>query len=72
MSYQTSHQQDQVNPTQLLREIKDLAHIEAQVRHFTIDLKLPVHLPLISCDPIKIQQVILNLLRNGMQAMQTN
>jgi two-component system sensor kinase FixL len=42
------------------------------VRHFTIDLKLPAHLPLISCDPIQIQQVILNLLRNGMQAMQTN
>ena len=72
MSYQTSHQKDQVNPTQLLREIKDLAQIEAQVRHFTIDLKLPAHLPLISCDPIQIQQVILNLLRNGMQAMQTN
>ena len=72
MSYQTSHQQDQVNPTALLREIKDLAEIEAQVRHFTIDLKIPQHLPLISCDPIQIQQVILNLLRNGMQAMQTN
>ena len=39
---------------------------------FSIDLKLPQHLPLISCDPIQIQQVILNLLRNGMQAMQTN
>jgi len=72
MSYQTSHQQDQVNPTQLLRDIKVLAEIEAQVRHFTIDLKVPQHLPLISCDPIQIQQVILNLLRNGMQAMQTN
>jgi PAS domain S-box-containing protein len=70
MSYQSSHQQDQVNPTDLLKEIKDLA--EAQVRHFTIDLKIPQHLPLISCDPIQIQQVILNLLRNGMQAMQTN
>ena len=72
MSYQSSHQQDQVNPTDLLKEIKDLAEIEAQVRHFSIDLKLPQHLPLISCDPIQIQQVILNLLRNGMQAMQTN
>ena len=72
MSYQSSHQQNEVNPTALLREIKDLAEIEAQVRHFTIDLKIPQHLPLISCDPIQIQQVILNLLRNGMQAMQTN
>jgi two-component system sensor kinase FixL len=72
MSYQSSHQQDQVNPTDLLKEIKDLAEIEAQVRHFTIDLKIPQHLPLISCDPIQIQQVILNLLRNGMQSMQTN
>ena len=72
MSYQSSHQQDEINPTVLLREIKDLAEIEAQVRHFTIDLKIPQYLPLICCDPIQIQQVILNLLRNGMQAMQTN
>ena len=61
MSYQSSHQQDQVNPTDLLKEIKDLAEIEAQVRHFSIDLKLPQHLPLISCDPIQIQQVILQV-----------
>ncbi|MDC9719976.1 MAG: ATP-binding protein [Gammaproteobacteria bacterium] len=72
MSYQSSHQQDHVNPTDLLREIKDLAEIEAQIRHFTIDLQLPQYLPLISCDAIQIQQVILNLLRNGMQAMQTS
>tara|TARA_B110000503_G_scaffold110015_1_gene164656 strand:- start:3082 stop:4233 length:1152 start_codon:yes stop_codon:yes gene_type:complete len=72
MSYQSSHQQDRVNPTDLLKEIKDLAEIEAQVRHFTIDLIIPQHVPLIYCDPIQIQQVILNLLRNGMQAMQTN
>lgn len=72
MSYQTSHQQDQVDPVGLLKEIKTLAEIEAQVRGYTIELQLPQNLLAITCDPIQIQQVILNLLRNGMQAMQMN
>ena len=72
MSYQTSHQKNQVQPISLLKEIKDLAEIEAQVRHYTIDLQLPHSLPEITCDPIQIQQVILNLLRNGMQSMREN
>ncbi len=72
MSYQTSHQQDRIDPINLLKEIKDLAEIEAQVHRYTIELQLPHVLPSISCDPIQIQQVILNLLRNGMQAMQVN
>ena len=72
MSYQSSHQQSDVNPITLLKEIKDLAEIEAQVHSYTIDLQLPDELPNITCDSIQIQQVILNLLRNGMQAMQTN
>ena len=54
MSYQSSHQQAQVNTTDLLKEIKDLDEIEAQVRHFTIDLKIPQNLPLISCGLIQI------------------
>lgn len=72
MSYQSSHQQDHIDPINLLKEIKDLAEIEAQVHSYTIELQLPHELPSISCDPIQIQQVILNLLRNGMQAMQVN
>jgi len=72
MSYQSSHQQDHIDPINLLKEIKDLAEIEAQVHGYTIELQLPHELPSISCDPIQIQQVILNLLRNGMQAMQVN
>ena len=72
ISYQSSHQQDHIDPINLLKEIKDLAEIEAQVHSYTIELQLPHELPSISCDPIQIQQVILNLLRNGMQAMQVN
>ncbi len=72
MSYQTSHQQDRIDPINLLKEIKDLAEIEAEIRSYTIELKLPQELPSITCDPIQIQQVILNLLRNGMQAMKIN
>jgi len=35
-------------------------------------LRLDDNLPEVSCDPIQIQQVILNLLRNGMESMRAN
>jgi len=35
-------------------------------------LRLDDDLPAVNCDPIQIQQVILNLLRNGMESMRVN
>jgi two-component system sensor kinase FixL len=35
-------------------------------------LRLDDDLPRVNCDPIQIQQVILNLLRNGMESMRAN
>ncbi len=59
-----------VEPTRLLREIRDLAEVEAQLRNFIIVLRIDDKLPPVRCDPVQIQQVILNLLRNGMESMQ--
>ncbi|HCH24853.1 MAG TPA: hypothetical protein DE179_11225 [Oceanospirillaceae bacterium] len=72
MSFQTSQQQANVSVTDLLREITLLAETEAHVRDFEIELRLPKRLPTIRCDAIQIQQVILNLTRNGMESMQDN
>lgn len=64
--------QEAVNAGQLLRDIRDLGEVEAQLRNFIIVLRLDDNLPTVLCDPIQIQQVILNLLRNGMESMRAN
>ena len=66
-----SHQQV-VPADQLLRDIRDLGEVEAQIRNFIIVLRLDDDLPSVNCDSVQIQQVILNLLRNGMESMRTN
>jgi two-component system sensor kinase FixL len=66
-----SHQEI-VTAEQLLGEIHDLGEVEAQIRNFIIVLRLDDSLPRVKCDPIQIQQVILNLLRNGMESMRAN
>lgn len=66
-----SHQES-IDAGRLLREIHGLAEVEAQLRNFIIVLRLDEDLPTVKCDPIQIQQVILNLLRNGMESMRAN
>ncbi len=61
-----------ISPHQLLRMISDLGEVEAQIRNFIIVLRLDDDLPQVNCDPIQIQQVILNMLRNGMESMRAN
>ena len=56
----------------MLREIHDLAEVDAQIRNFIIVMRLDADLPAVNCDPIQIQQVILNMLRNGMESMRAN
>ena len=65
-----SHQET-VNAAKLLSEIHNLAEVEAHLRSFIIVLRMDKKLPAINCDPIQIQQVVLNLLRNGMESMKT-
>ena len=64
--------QQTVDSGRLLREIRDLGEVEAQIRNYIIVLRLDDRLPAVKCDPIQIQQVILNLLRNGMESMHAN
>lgn len=46
-----------------------LSEPEARRRHIRIEANLPDALPPIQADPVMIEQVLLNLIRNGMDAM---
>jgi two-component system sensor kinase FixL len=55
----------------LVKEAVTLAETDARVRDIVIDMKQAKELPLVYVDRVQIQQVVLNLLRNGMEAMQS-
>jgi C4-dicarboxylate-specific signal transduction histidine kinase len=57
---------------QLLLEVGALEMPDARQGEVEIEYKLAQHLPAVQADPIQIQQVALNLMRNGIEAVQTN
>ena len=56
---------------ELIGDVTRLAEAEARVRDIEIEIDTQAGLPAVSVDAVQIQQVVLNLLRNGMDAMQT-
>ena len=59
-------------PTDLNKLISDLARLlreEAILRGVSIQLRLDETLPHLRLDPVQIQQVLLNLVTNGMESM---
>ena len=72
MQKMTKHResyQETVDCQLMMEEVHKLAEVEARLRNFTIALSIDDDLPKVHCDAIQIQQVILNLLRNGMEAV---
>ena len=65
-----SIRRETVNPNSLVRDVVALAKLENPAPRSAITLELEKHLPPIEADAIQIQQVILNLIRNGIDAMQ--
>ena len=55
----------------LVEEIAKLAESEARIRDMTIAVETEKKLPPVAVATVQIQQVALNLLRNGMEAMQS-
>jgi signal transduction histidine kinase len=53
----------------LIEEVVHLNRAEAEERHIRVVLDLSKDVPPITGDPIQIEQVILNLVRNGLEAM---
>jgi PAS domain S-box-containing protein len=54
---------------QLVRDIVKLAEVDARKFDIPVELNLQERLPAIRVDPVQLQQVILNLIRNALEAM---
>ncbi|HQI27690.1 MAG TPA: MASE3 domain-containing protein [Sedimentisphaerales bacterium] len=59
----------EVSLNNLLHEVFLLSKPELEPRHARVLLELAQDLPSIHCDPVQIEQVVMNLLRNGLEAM---
>lgn len=64
--------EETVDLNELIAEVVPLAEVDARMHDSTIQLDLTPTLPPVLADPIQIQQVVLNLIRNGMEAMGNN
>jgi two-component system sensor kinase FixL len=58
-----------VKATQLVREVIRLAELELRERNIHLRLDLPEQLQALPLDAVQIQQVLINLIRNAMDAM---
>lgn len=56
--------------TELLSEAVEFSEVDAAKRNISIELAIEGELPRINVDPILVQQVLINLLKNAMDAMQ--
>jgi two-component system sensor kinase FixL len=59
-----------VKVAELITEVLPLASMDAKANGVDLRILLDRNLPMVIVDPIQIQQVILNLVRNGVDAMQ--
>ena len=58
-----------VQPMELIDAVMPLVYLQAHKLHVTVQLELEPELPGVLCDATMVEQVLLNLARNGMQAM---
>jgi two-component system sensor kinase FixL len=63
------NQRELVDVNGLLQELVKLAEGDARIHDVEITFDLAERLPAVYCDPIQIQQVALNLIRNAIDAM---
>jgi signal transduction histidine kinase len=65
----------QMNPlalNELVRDVISLVHSDAVARHVALDCLVAPGLPLVAGDRVHLSQVLLNLIMNGMDAIQTS
>ena len=58
-----------VHPQALLDAIAPLVNLQARKLQVRVHIRVAAHLPTVWCDRTMVEQVLLNLARNGMQAM---
>ncbi len=62
-------EREAVHPRELFDGILPLLHLQARKLDIRLATELPAHCPSVLCDRTMVEQVLLNLARNGMQAM---
>ena len=65
-----SGQRELVNLNLLVRDLAHFVAADARLNDIELVYELPSTVPSVFCDPIQIQQVALNLMRNAIDAMQ--
>lgn len=69
LSHSVKHLQE-VNINEVIEESLKLLNFELRRKRAEVHLKLTLDLPSISADPIMLQQVLVNLIKNALDAMQ--
>jgi PAS domain S-box-containing protein len=59
-----------VNLNEIVREVLRLLHSDLLARGTAVESQLAPNLPWVDADPVQLQQVLLNLLMNSLEAMQ--
>ncbi len=61
---------EQVDPVKIIEDALALVEVDAKLHGQCISTDIAPSLPFVTVDPIQIQQVLLNLIRNGLEACQ--
>lgn len=61
-----------IDCNELIETVEELAEADARGRGIVIRTKLARDLRIVLCDPIQIQQVVLNLIRNAIDSMESS
>jgi PAS domain S-box-containing protein len=63
-------QKEPLDVNSIICEVAELVQRELATRHVGWRLELAAELPIVLCDRVQLQQVIINLIMNGVEAMQ--
>ncbi len=63
------HARESVSPKTVLDNVMPLVSLQARKLGVRVEVQCPADLPQVLCDRTMVEQVLLNLARNGMQAM---
>lgn len=70
LARKSDNQRVEVDISRLVRDVIDLTSNEIRANNIALSLLLDEQLPKVSCDRIQIEQVVLNLIRNAMDALE--